>query len=127
MLDLDFFKHVNDTHGHQAGDQVLKSIVETMAKGAREIDTLARIGGEEFAIILPETDNKGAVDVAERLRCAIENSSHQLDTGAKVQITVSIGAATFVSGELTTDGLFKAADVAMYKAKIGGRNRVCTG
>lgn len=126
MLDLDYFKQVNDTHGHHAGDQVLKSIVETLGKDAREIDTLARIGGEEFAIILPETDNKGAVDVAERLRRAIEMASHPLETGHKVQITASIGAATIASDELTSDGLLKAADFAMYQAKTAGRNRVCT-
>jgi diguanylate cyclase (GGDEF)-like protein/PAS domain S-box-containing protein len=126
MLDIDFFKHVNDTHGHQAGDQVLKSIAGTMAKNARELDTLARIGGEEFAIILPETDNQGAVDLAERLRNAIETTRHVLETGVGLQITVSIGAASLATVDLTTDGLLKAADIAMYQAKIGGRNMVCT-
>jgi diguanylate cyclase (GGDEF)-like protein len=104
----------------------LKSIAGTMAKNARELDTLARIGGEEFAIILPETDNQGAVDLAERLRNAIETTRHVLETGVGLQITVSIGAASLATVDLTTDGLLKAADIAMYQAKIGGRNMVCT-
>lgn len=127
MLDLDHFKVVNDTYGHQAGDEVLKAVAGTVRHALRVVDMVARFGGEEFTVILPETALAGGVDVAERIRSAIENVRVTLETGEAVQITVSIGVVAFpLSGAAprSEESLIAEADQALYIAKNNGRNRV---
>lgn len=124
MLDLDRFKSVNDTHGHQLGDQVLCCLAEVVQHGLRQVDVMGRIGGEEFAVLMPETDVLQAVVAAERLRLAVEASSLKLEEG-ELKFTVSIGVAQAVPGDhIPLRTLFKQADDALYQAKETGRNRV---
>ena len=120
MLDVDHFKAVNDTHGHDGGDEALRRLGHVLQTGTRGVDTAARIGGEEFAIILTETDFAHGLEVAERLRKTIS----EMDMPEAGCITVSIGLAEF--GEPVSDGreLYAAADAALYEAKRQGRNRV---
>jgi diguanylate cyclase (GGDEF)-like protein len=125
MLDLDEFKGINDTYGHQAGDDVLRKVGDTCRKTLREIDIVGRVGGEEFAILLPESDSKQATEVAERLRQEIANAVIPLAQDRKVNVTASIGLATLTGAETTVDNLLKQADEALYEAKRSGRNRVC--
>ncbi|MDH3744606.1 MAG: diguanylate cyclase [Acidobacteriota bacterium] len=124
MVDVDYFKKVNDTHGHQVGDQTLLAIVARLRKSLREHDSLGRYGGEEFGMILVNADSEGAYLAAERCRQSIERSPIQLDE-ISLPITVSIGVATTSnpSGETVTD-LVARADKALYLAKGQGRNRV---
>ncbi len=119
-MDLDFLKKINDTYGHQYGDLAIKTISNVLKKEARSIDIPARIGGEEFNLLLPGVDSKGAVIAAERIRKSIENQV--LDTIGG--ITASIGVATFLEHSDRIDELVEIADQAMYKAKLKGRNRV---
>jgi diguanylate cyclase (GGDEF)-like protein len=127
--DLDWFKKVNDTWGHVAGDRVLAAVAGAMMALRRRGDTIARIGGEEFGMILPETDLAEAVRVAERLREAV--AALRFDAGFRGDpygVTISFGAAAMVAGEtLTAEALYERADRAMYAAKQAGRNRVSTG
>ena len=120
LLDIDHFKKVNDTHGHPAGDAVLRGVAQVAQKSARETDLVARYGGEELALILPETDARGAMAIAERLRRLVEASRHPTEQGA-LSVTVSIGAATSAA---SAEALLEAADKALYRAKQSGRNRV---
>ncbi len=125
MLDVDRFKQFNDTHGHPAGDAVLKALAAILGECAREVDTVARYGGEEFLIILPETKATGAAQLAERVRSVTEQ--HRFAIGAEaegVQVTVSIGYAVFPDHAKTADDLVQAADEALYRSKGAGRNRV---
>ena len=119
-MDLDFLKKINDTYGHQYGDIAIKTIANVLKKEARSIDIPARIGGEEFNLLLPGVDSKGAFIAAERIRKSIE--SQALDTIGG--ITASIGVATFLEHSDRIDELTELADQAMYKAKINGRNQV---
>jgi diguanylate cyclase (GGDEF)-like protein len=119
MFDLDHFKNVNDTYGHDIGDKVLRIIARTVRMAIRSTDTLARWGGEEFFIILPKTNKSEAVKIAEHLRQRIEN----IKFGSINTITCSFGVAEFMVGE-TKDSFIQRADEAMYKAKTNGRNRV---
>ncbi len=121
MLDIDHFKRVNDTYGHDAGDVVLHELGEVISQVIRRADILARIGGEEFAIIVPETDLADAAVLAEKIRQAVCN--HRF--GKVGDITISIGVAQFRSHD-TENSLLKKADRALYQAKNGGRNRVVT-
>ncbi len=122
LLDIDRFKTVNDTHGHPAGDAVIKQLAVTCAAGLRTMDQLGRLGGEEFAILLPETDLPRAEQVAERLRVAVE--AVRVPVGSKqLSFTVSIGVAERPSFE-TLDQLMSRVDEALYAAKHGGRNQV---
>lgn len=125
-FDLDFFKNVNDTYGHGAGDEVLKKTVEIVQSSVRNVDILGRLGGEEFAILLPETDKDGAFMVAERIRAQIEKCHIFLKDKNKdtIRITASFGVAESKGGESICD-LLKFADEALYLAKNSGRNRVC--
>ncbi len=124
MMDLDHFKLVNDTHGHLAGDQALKDITRICRESLREVDRIGRYGGEEFAIILPETETMGAVITAERLRQRIEALRIRHDTREFV-VTASFGVATFSPGdEPSLEKIIHAADSALYQAKNNGRNRV---
>ncbi len=126
ILDLDFFKKVNDQFGHASGDMVLKEFAKTCKEVLRDIDIFGRMGGEEFAIYLPDTDRKGAQILAERLRQATENIVVMSEHDEKIPVTVSIGISFFDSSiEDTQDDLIIRADKALYKAKQQGRNRVC--
>lgn len=126
MIDLDHFKMVNDTYGHDIGDAVLKQFSETCQKTFREIDIVGRLGGEEFSALLPATNANQALEVAERLRQAIDNTAVKLEDGSLVHCTVSIGLATIRTEGDELGTLLKRADVALYKAKNSGRNRVFT-
>ncbi len=123
MLDIDHFKVVNDTHGHDMGDQVLKAFAHMGRKALRDVDVFARIGGEEFVFLLPETDLMGAFAIAERFRLDCERSSVTLDKG-EISFTVSLGVSTWNSSDNGIEELMKHADQALYRAKKKGRNRV---
>jgi diguanylate cyclase (GGDEF)-like protein len=123
MLDIDNFKLVNDTHGHRAGDLVLMHLGETFGVVLREIDVLGRVGGEEFAILLPETGLASAAEVAGRLRAAVEAASVPRPEGTPLRITISIGVAC-LQGDENLDTLVSRADTALYQAKRDGRNCV---
>ena len=120
MLDIDRFKLVNDTHGHEAGDEALNRVSRTLQEGTRGIDVAARVGGEEFAIILTETTLEGGIEVAERLRLAIKS----VDIPVVGHISASFGVAECPSGAQTARELVGLADAALYDAKRQGRNRV---
>ncbi len=122
-VDCDNLKNVNDEMGHEAGDRLLKSIVQGVQGQLRSTDVLARYGGDEFVALLPETPMEGALDVAERIRGAIAASVLRLD-GKDIVTTVSIGSATFPDQGRTLDMLLAQADRGMYQAKLAGRNRV---
>jgi len=124
LLDIDHFKRINDEYGHAAGDAVLRQLADLMRDGQRKIDMLGRIGGEEFAILLPGTDLDAAAVFAERLRQRVEQTPMQLNTGAALGITVSIGIAAMGGNYPAGDSALIRADQALYCAKRGGRNRV---
>jgi diguanylate cyclase (GGDEF)-like protein/PAS domain S-box-containing protein len=123
MVDIDHFKRVNDTYGHAAGDEVLKQVAISLQTGLRSIDVIGRLGGEEFAILLPSIDLQGAEMVADRLRRAVAGLSPVAD-GTAIPVTVSLGVAEIASDAREFDSLLKAADAALYGAKQGGRNKV---
>ena len=125
MLDLDRFKTVNDTYGHKAGDKVLKRFSEICLASLREIDIAGRLGGEEFAILFPETGLDQVQLVVERLRERLASERLPLDDGVVLQFTVSIGVALLEASDEDLDSLMARADRALYAAKHGGRNRVC--
>ena len=121
LLDIDHFKLVNDTHGHGAGDDVLRAFAQRVREHLRQGDTCARYGGEEFVVVLPGTTLVSALEVAERLRQGVADAS--LISMPLVRATVSIGAAQYLPGE-TVEQLLERADTAVYAAKRGGRNQV---
>jgi diguanylate cyclase len=125
LVDIDNFKVINDSYGHLVGDKVLRFVASTMKKNIKGHDLVARFGGEEFAVILPNTDLAGAYTVAEQIRQAISSSRlKDLHTGkAYSRVTVSVGIARFDRNDLPND-LVDRADQALYAAKNGGRNRV---
>lgn len=125
LLDLDEFKSVNDTYGHPVGDATLQKLGEVFIHALREIDIIGRLGGEEFAALLPDTAIEQALLVAERLRSSIENAAVPLENGATLHFTASIGVAGFHAADSGIDDALKRADVALYRAKSTGRNRVC--
>jgi len=124
LLDIDHFKNVNDRYGHQAGDETLIAVADLIRLCARPMDAVCRYGGEELAVILPETDASGAGIVAERIRASVAESLTTTPQGDEIQVTVSIGCATFPRDGDTGSGLVKAADEALYAAKQEGRNLV---
>jgi|APTNR8051073442_1049403.scaffolds.fasta_scaffold03125_9 two-component system cell cycle response regulator len=125
ILDVDFFKKVNDTYGHDAGDEVLVETAARLRRSVRGIDLLARFGGEEFVIVMPETDRFAGQRVAERLRQSIEQTPYTIHKGARqISITASFGLATMEGKVESADALAKRADEALYEAKRSGRNRV---
>lgn len=124
MLDIDHFKKINDTHGHPTGDLVICTLANICRKASREIDVVARLGGEEFAILLPETGLQEALTVAERVRAAAENTSIESLNGEALRFTVSIGIAEQPPGEKSEEKLIGTADAALYQAKTSGRNCV---
>jgi diguanylate cyclase (GGDEF)-like protein len=117
LVDIDHFKRLNDEHGHQVGDDVLRDVARVLSAHARAGDVAARYGGEEFALILADTDLEAAALAAERLRKAVA-------AGSTVPVTVSIGAASFPRHGATGFDLIQTADSALYAAKTRGRNRV---
>ncbi len=123
FVDLDHFKSINDTYGHAAGDHVLKSVADCLTKSIRNSDALGRIGGEEFSIFLPNTNMKGATELAEHIRRSIEALMPDVGTGPR-KITASIGVARNQHSDQLMLDIQRQADQAMYTAKAGGRNRV---
>lgn len=133
MVDIDHFKDYNDKYGHLMGDAVLKGVAGVLKEKAREIDLVGRYGGEEFSILLPETDEKAGLQVAERLRLGVEERQFKpydevtpKGMASPTQITVSIGLADFPRQAKDAKALMDRADQALYKAKQTGRNRVCS-
>jgi diguanylate cyclase (GGDEF)-like protein len=123
LADIDDFKSVNDRHGHQVGDQVLRRVGEILAANVRQVDLAARYGGEEFAVIVPETDLEGAIQLADRLRTALATEEIELPDGSRITVTSSFGVA--VKGGLPrAEDLVAGADEALYAAKRAGKNRV---
>jgi diguanylate cyclase (GGDEF)-like protein len=127
MVDIDFFKHINDAHGHQTGDDVLRNVARILDEVTRRGDMVARYGGEEFAVILRECDDGSALAMAERLRKVIAASAFDEPAVADLNITASVGCATRLPHASTPKAFVKAADEALYQAKEAGRNRVCVG
>lgn len=123
LADVDNFKTVNDTWGHEVGDIVLQSIARTLAEGVRAVDVCSRFGGEEIAILLPQTSLQGAAELADRLRKAVE-AKPIMAQGNEISVTVSCGVSCYPDGVLTKEALFAAADRALYEAKSAGRNCV---
>lgn len=125
MLDIDFFKHYNDNHGHVAGDEVLRTIARLIKGNIRSIDVAARYGGEEFAIVLPETNKRSAMIVAEKVRLLVEQHVFaKQERQPDGNLTVSIGLASFPSDAKNSEEMVKCADQRLYRAKAGGRNCV---
>jgi diguanylate cyclase (GGDEF)-like protein len=124
LFDVDHFKRFNDTHGHAAGDFVLKEIVRVVQGVVRDVDGLVRYGGEEFLLLLPKTDLAGASLLAERIRAAVQLAELPWSQ-TRLQVTVSVGAAQHAHAD-TDEGLLKRADEALYEAKSTGRNRVAS-
>jgi len=126
LLDIDHFKQINDRHGHHSGDVVLRSLAATASSCVRGGDLLARIGGEEFAVLMPDADEASAAEAMERLRRSLETQSALVD-GGSIAFTVSIGVTTAVAEGGATEGiatLLKTADHALYAAKGAGRNQI---
>ncbi|MFT3672235.1 PleD family two-component system response regulator [Aestuariivirga sp.] len=123
-VDVDFFKAINDTHGHDAGDKVLQELAQRLREHTRSIDLCCRIGGEEFIVVLPNTDAMTAEKIAERLRRAVAAKSFVIGTPAPVPVTISAGIATLAGLDDSLEKLLKRADNAMYQAKREGRNRI---
>ncbi|NQW10428.1 MAG: GGDEF domain-containing protein [Alphaproteobacteria bacterium] len=128
MVDIDHFKRINDRFGHQVGDQAIRHVVGIVVSGLRKPDVLGRWGGEEFTVILPETDEKAAVITMERLRQRFEDTAfvHEASLNEPINLTVSIGVVEFRPGQETADDLINRADRALYAAKHAGRNKVCS-
>jgi diguanylate cyclase (GGDEF)-like protein/PAS domain S-box-containing protein len=125
MLDVDRFKQVNDTYGHKIGDLVLRKLSVLCLGALRSVDVVGRMGGEEFAVLLPETAIESALEAAERLRSTIADAHVTLAGGLPLHFTVSVGVATLDDQDANIDVLLNQADQALYRAKNEGRNRVC--
>ncbi|TCD15193.1 GGDEF domain-containing protein [Oricola cellulosilytica] len=123
IIDIDHFKSINDTHGHDVGDEVIKSLAKTVLEYTRYHDIAARIGGEEFAVVAPNLSMDELNRLANRLRLAVAELAMKIGN-VRLRITVSIGVAIW-DGKETTAKLYKRADSNLYQAKRGGRNRVC--
>jgi diguanylate cyclase (GGDEF)-like protein len=131
MVDIDFFKKINDAHGHSTGDLVLQALSGLFERELREVDIVGRLGGEEFAIVLPQTDGTNAIEVAERLRQGVADTGIVRPQGLPIHFTISIGVAvlqastvTVLQGATNIEILLSQADKALYAAKRTGRNRV---
>jgi diguanylate cyclase (GGDEF)-like protein len=123
MLDLDHFKSINDLYGHAAGDQVLKSFADTMRRQLRQTDLAGRLGGEEFAILLPQTELEAASIFADRLRQGFAALSQQAG-GSVFRVTASVGCAALSAADELVDVALARADQALYRAKENGRDRI---
>ena len=126
LLDMDSFKRVNDMHGHDVGDIVLRVIASVTQEIKRISDVAARIGGEEFAMLLPDTDRDGAMKLAQRWRSTINEQKITDARGGEIQVTASIGIATMSHSDRGIEQILTHADRALYRAKDAGKNRVCT-
>jgi diguanylate cyclase (GGDEF)-like protein/PAS domain S-box-containing protein len=124
MLDIDHFKKINDMHGHKSGDIALQRLAEICRNALREVDIIGRIGGEEFAILLPETDKSVAYNLAERLRTNIAKTEVKILSDLSIYLTVSIGVSVLSANGKSIDVLLQMADKALYEAKNSGRNKV---
>jgi diguanylate cyclase (GGDEF)-like protein len=124
MLDLDHFKAINDSHGHLAGDAVLRAVSGLVVDTIRKSDLAARYGGEEFVVVMSNTGREEAQLVAEKIRQAVAALEVKLDEGLRVGVTISIGGVSFPEGTRGARNLLDLADRALYRAKRGGRNRV---
>ncbi|MBV9814766.1 MAG: diguanylate cyclase, partial [Alphaproteobacteria bacterium] len=125
MFDIDHFKRVNDTHGHDAGDDVLRELAVRALNSVRTVDLVARQGGEEFVVVMPETDLAIAAAVAERLRAAVAREPFAIKAdGQNIPITISVGVTSAAAGGDNREKMLKRADIALYMAKNQGRNRV---
>lgn len=125
FVDLDHFKRINDTHGHQSGDQVLKHVAQLLDESLRQGDVLARYGGEEFVVLLADATRSAAADIAERMRNTIAATQFTSISGKSLQVTLSVGVSTLEPGsKMTIKRLLQAADQAVYAAKLSGRNQV---
>ena len=128
IMDIDFFKHVNDSYGHLAGDRVLVDIAQIVRKNCRQSDLAGRYGGEEFIILLPETEMAGAIIIAERIREMIEQHQTVDGKGVVIGVTVSMGVASLTGTELgnmdNSERIIQQADDALLEAKKNGRNRI---
>lgn len=125
MLDIDNFKNINDSYGHRSGDIILHTLSERLVGRVRGTDWVCRYGGEEIAILLPETDLSTAKDIAESLRVLIEQEAFSIEGDQQINITTSIGVSTYPEHAKNASALVSAADKALYEAKEKGRNRVC--
>jgi diguanylate cyclase (GGDEF)-like protein len=126
MLDLDHFKQLNDTYGHASGDAILMGLADLLQALVRDTDAVARIGGEEFVLLLPQTDVADAKVLLERLRSEIANYAEKADDGMAMRVTASFGVSTLTKGSaLSASDLLREADLALYRAKLEGRDRVC--
>jgi diguanylate cyclase (GGDEF)-like protein len=123
MMDLDELKSINDKHGHFFGDRVLAGVGEVIRSGVRKIDTAARYGGDEFVVLLPETDPTGAYVLAEKVRIGVTELDVSV-SGARLQASISVGVVSFPEDGKTSDELMISADQAMYASKRSGKNRV---
>jgi diguanylate cyclase (GGDEF)-like protein len=125
MLDIDNFKLVNDNHGHQQGDRVLREVARVLRESSREIDSPARYGGEELAVVLPQTDLEGAYQLAERVRTEVEAMQVPLVAGGggTISVTASLGVASLPESAPEPGELIAAADAALYRAKNAGKNQ----
>ena len=124
MIDIDLFKSINDTYGHDVGDEVIKAVAGILQKNKRTSDIAGRLGGEEFALILPEATLDSALTAAERLRQLVADGAINVE-GHRLSVTISIGASAGDADMSGVDELLKQADIALYEAKRSGRNRVC--
>ena len=126
MIDLDHFKNVNDTYGHRAGDRVLMAVAATLRRTIRDYDTLARWGGEEFVVVLPDVPKPNALEAAERFRKAIAEARVVVEDGGEAlpRVTASFGVASFPDDGEDPRELLLKADAALYRSKEGGRDRV---
>jgi diguanylate cyclase (GGDEF)-like protein len=122
-IDADYFKRVNDTHGHAIGDEVLRAMARTLQSNVRKSDLLGRIGGEEFAVLMPDVDAEAARHMAERLRTAVAGLETVTETGT-IQFTISVGISTIRFDENDLLPALRRADQALYSAKNAGRNRI---
>jgi two-component system cell cycle response regulator len=125
MVDIDHFKQINDNFGHLAGDHVLKHVASAIKTRIRREDILSRYGGEEFALLLPEIDVKGAVALAEKVRKLIEKQKFEFDK-QQIPVTISAGVAGLATPTYEASDLVRAADTQLYAAKSEGRNKVCS-
>jgi diguanylate cyclase (GGDEF)-like protein len=126
FLDLDRFKLVNDQHGHLVGSGALRQLAQVLLQCVRTVDTVARYGGDEFTIILVDTEEDVAGQIAERIRQAVETTSFEATDGVTLRLTCSVGIAAYPAHGSRPDELLDAADKAMYRAKSNGRNKVCS-
>lgn len=124
MIDIDYFKDINDNYGHVVGDQVLKELVNQLIENLRSSDVTCRFGGEEFVVILPDTANEEAHAVLERIRQIVASNPYNITDEGSISITISVGIATFPDDGSTWEELISSADKAMYRAKETGRNKV---